>query len=182
MSAYERRFSEKRVVPFTREQLYDVVADVDNYKEFVPWCTASRVTTRVDDMHIIADLSVGFKYLSESYTSVISMKRPNYIKVDVPTSSLFEFLINDWEFSAHDDEKSTLLSFSLKFAFRNRIYQQATNLFFDDVVRQMVSAFENRCHAVYNNKTINNSTFALGKDDDDDKRRRPGSSGTMHKW
>ncbi len=175
-SAHGRRFSERRVVPFTPEQLFDVVADVDRYHEFVPWCTASRVTARVDKHHIVADLSVGFRFLSESYSSVITLDRPRSVKVDVPTSSLFEYLINDWEFVPH--AKGTELSFKVQFAFRSRLYQHMSNLFFEDVVKQMVSAFESRCHVLHRTKPERRRPGIADAVDDDDET----PPGVMRRW
>lgn len=147
--SHEREHFEKRIVPFTQQQLYDVVADVNQYATFVPWCTASRVTTKVDDKHVVADLSVGFQLLSETYSSVITLDKPNSVKVDVPESSLFDYLINDWHFEKGEQPSTSLLSFYLRFAFRNPLYQRATDVFFEQVAKQMVSAFEHRCHVLY---------------------------------
>lgn len=175
-SANTRRFAERRIVPFTPEQLYDVVADVDRYHEFVPWCTASRVKTRVDKHHMVADLSVGFRFLSESYSSVITLDRPRSVKVDVPTSSLFEYLINDWEFIPHP--KGTELSFKVHFAFRSVLYQQMSNLFFEDVVKKMVSAFETRCHFLHRTKPERRKRGIADAIEDDDET----SNGVMRRW
>ena len=175
-TANARRFAERRIVPFTPEQLFDVVADVDRYNEFVPWCTASKVTARVDKHHMVADLSVGFRFLSESYSSVITLDRPRSVKVDVPTSSLFEYLINDWEFIPHP--KGTELYFKVHFAFRSRLYQQMSNLFFEDVVKKMVSAFENRCHVLHQAKRERRRRSVSDAIDDTDDT----TPGVMRRW
>lgn len=62
------------------DQFYTLVADVDNYKEFVPWCVKSKVFER-SSIHARADLEVGFPPVSEKYTSVLTLAKPNYIKV-----------------------------------------------------------------------------------------------------
>lgn len=146
---YERQHLERRVVPFTPREVYDVVADVDEYHDFVPWCTDSAVIKRIDDRHVVADLAVGFRLLSERYTSVITLNPTVSVNVDVPNSTLFEYLINDWTFEEGPRAGSTELTFFVEFAFRNPLYQRATDLFFEDVVKQMVSAFERRCHIMY---------------------------------
>lgn len=145
---HSRSHFETRVVPFTPQQVYSVVANVNDYSNFVPWCTASAVTHTLDSRTIIADLSVGFRFLSDHYTSVISLDPYNAVSVDVPHSSLFEYLITDWKF-ANVTNHGTELSFYLEFAFRNRLYQRVTDLFFEDVVKQMVGAFERQCHEKY---------------------------------
>lgn len=146
---FARKHFESRVVPFTQKQVYDVVANIKNYREFVPWCTASKVTSRIDDRHMIADLSVGFRLLSDKYSSVVTLDPMRSVSVDVPNSGLFEYLITDWTFAKSADPDHTELSFYLEFAFRNPLYQRATDIFFEEVVKQMVGAFEKRCHTQY---------------------------------
>lgn len=145
---HSRHHYEERLVPFTQKQLFDVVANVDEYKNFVPWCTSSNVSKRVDDTHLIADLSVGFTVLSENYTSVITLKPNESVSADVPNSNLFEYLVTDWKFRPTTTQQ-TRLSFYVEFAFRNPVYQRATDLFFEEVVRQMVGAFERQCSVKY---------------------------------
>lgn len=147
------------MVPFTPEELYRVVANVDEYSEFVPWCNSSRVIQKIDEKHLVADLSVGFRVLSERYTSVITLKPYRSVSADVPYSNLFEYLITDWSFEPAGD--ITRLAFYVEFAFRNPMYQRITNLFFEEVVKQMVGAFEKRCFAKY---------------------RAPERHGVLHRW
>lgn len=148
-SSFARKHYESRVVPFSQREVYDIVANVDDYREFVPWCTASEVTSRIDEHHMIADLSVGFQLLSDKYSSVVTLDPMRSVSVDVPNSGLFEYLITDWTFDKPADPNHTNLSFYLEFAFRNPLYQRATDLFFEEVVKQMVGAFEKQCHTKY---------------------------------
>lgn len=148
-SLYTRKHHEKRIVPFNQHELYSVVANVDEYQQFVPWCTHSVVTQRVNDQQLIAELAVGFRFLSERYSSVITLDPYSSVSADVPNSSLFEYLVTDWAFERATDPQYTNLSFSVEFAFRNPLYQRVTDLFFDEVVKQMVGAFETRCHVKF---------------------------------
>lgn len=150
-----RRHREERIVPFSPSQLFSVVSDVDNYSHFVPWCTDSRVTARHNtsdedsdnNNFLVADLSVGFRLLSETYTSVVTIVPNRSVSVDVPNSALFDYLITDWTFDAvANDPGRTALSFYVEFRFRNPLYRRVTDLFFEEVVKQMVSAFERQCH------------------------------------
>lgn len=143
---HERCHFEKRLLPFAPRELYDVVADVPSYSQFVPWCTESRVIKRLDDVHMAAELGVGFKMLSERYTSLVTLDPYRAVKVDVPHSSLFDYLINDWTFEPGPEKSSTNLSFYVEFRFRNPLYQRVTDLFFNEVVKNMVTAFESRAH------------------------------------
>lgn len=145
--SHERHHFEQRVLPFPPRELYDVVLDVDSYHEFVPWCTRSCVLARIDDKHTAAELAVGFNMLSERYTSLITAEPHSSITVDVPNSSLFDYLVNDWKFEEGPDKKSTKLSFYVEFRFRSAFYQRITDQFFNAVVKNMVSAFESRAHA-----------------------------------
>lgn len=147
--AYARRHFEHRIVPFTPLQLYRVVANVDEYKNFVPWCVDSTVTNRIDERHMKAELMVGFKMFSEKYTSLITLDKPHSVQVDVPHSNLFDYLINDWSFEEGRDPNTTRLSFFVEFRFQNPFYQQVTDMFFEKVAKKMVCAFEQRAHMVY---------------------------------
>lgn len=147
-SPYSRNHHEKKTVPFSPSELYQVVANVDEYHQFVPWCTNSRVIQRLDNNLVIADLSVGFRFLNEKYTSVITLDPDRSVSADVPHSGLFDYLITDWTFQP-GPSGSTNLTFYVEFAFRNPVYQRVTNLFFEEVVRRMVSAFERQCVRKY---------------------------------
>lgn len=140
---HARRHRERRLVPFTPPQLFSVVSSIDSYHEFVPWCTSSKILTHLDSNTIIADLHVGFNFLSDHYSSVVTLQPYTKISVDVPSSSLFDYLITDWHFAPHP--QGTILDFDLEFAFRNPLYQRVTDLFFERVAKQMVTAFEQRC-------------------------------------
>lgn len=146
--SHERRHFERRILPFRPEELYNVVADVPSYSQFVPWCTSSRVLQRIDDMHFAAELGVGFNLLSEKYTSLVTCDPVKSVTVDVPNSSLFDYLINDWTFKEGPTEMSTDLSFFVEFRFRNLVYQRVTDQFFNAVVKNMVSAFEDRARMI----------------------------------
>lgn len=165
-SPFSRHYIEHRVVPFSPRELYSVVADVDQYCSFVPWCNSSRVTRRIDDQHIIADLSVGFHLLSEQYTSVVTLNPYVSVTADVPNSSLFKYLATDWAFEAAG-QHSTRLTFSVDFEFQNAMYQRVTDLFFEEVVKSMVGAFERQCFLKYRPSSDSS---------------RPSSSPTMHRW
>lgn len=164
---HSREHFERRIVPFSPEQLYSVVSDVGAYHRFVPWCTDSRVIRRVDKTHLIADLGVGFRFLSERYTSVITLDPNRSVSADVPNSNLFEYLVTDWVFEPTSAGDHTNLTFYVEFAFRNPMYRRVTDLFFEEVVRRMVSAFEHRCHLKYH-----------GGENLDSERQR----GIFHRW
>ena len=90
------RHSETRHLPYTPEQMFDLVADVGRYGEFLPWVSAVRVRTN-SDTQMVADLIVGFKGLRESFTSRVEKQRPEHIRVDYLEGPL-KHLNNDWKF------------------------------------------------------------------------------------
>jgi ribosome-associated toxin RatA of RatAB toxin-antitoxin module len=156
---HSRKHLETRTLPFAPHELYSVVADVDSYSEFVPWCTSSNLVKRIDQDHLVAELGVGFQVLSEKYTSLVTLDPHRSIKADVPNSSLFNYLINDWTFEAGHNKSTTELTFYVEFQFRNPLYQRVTDLFFNEVVKNMVNAFERRAFVKYRNQGPNFELF-----------------------
>jgi len=139
------RHTETRVLPYTPEQLFDLVADVGRYQEFLPWVAATRI--RVDSPHeMIADLVVGFKALKETFTSRVRKSRPAEIEIDYVEGPL-KFLRNSWKFRAVPG--GTEVDFCVDFAFRNRLFEALAGQMFDRALRRMIGAFEERADALY---------------------------------
>lgn len=140
------RHSETRALPYTPEQMFDLVADVGRYGEFLPWVAAVRV--RSDSAtEMVADLIVGFKALRERFTSRVVKERPNRIHVDYLDGPL-KYLSNDWTFRP-DGKGGTLVDFCVDFAFRNRVFESLAGQMFDMALRRMINAFEERAAALY---------------------------------
>jgi coenzyme Q-binding protein COQ10 len=126
--------------------MFDLVADVGRYAEFLPWVTAVRV--RSDSAsEMVADLIVGFKALRERFTSRVVKQRPGEIHVDYLDGPL-KHLRNDWAFR-DDGQGGTLVDFSVDFAFRNRLFEAIAGQMFDSALRKMIGAFETRAAALY---------------------------------
>ncbi len=139
--------AEKRVLPYRPEQLFDLVADVDKYPEFLPWCTGARVR-EMREHELIADLVVGFKGISEKFTSRVTLDRPG-MRIDVAyLDGPFRYLNNHWEFR-EIGEASCEIDFFVDFEFRSRLLQRVIGVLFNEAFRRMVSAFEARAAAVY---------------------------------
>ncbi|KAA8498710.1 Coenzyme Q-binding protein COQ10-like, mitochondrial [Porphyridium purpureum] len=149
-----RKHHERRLVPFSPDELYRVVLDVGQYKNFVPWCVESHVIRADETTHEMeAKLKVGFRVFSEEYTSVINYVPRSSVRVRAVNSSLFKHLVNEWRFKPGPDKHSAWLDFMVDFQFKNTLYQGASNLFFDEVCKKMVESFENRCMDLYNRST-----------------------------
>ena len=92
------RHAETRRLPYSCEQMFDLVADVGRYAEFLPWVTAIRVRSN-SETQMVADMIVGFKGLRETFTSKVEKHRPNRITVEYLDGPL-KYLRNEWEFRA----------------------------------------------------------------------------------
>ena len=139
--------AEKKILPYTAQQMFDLVADVERYPEFLPWCTACRITGR-DGNVLTADLTVGFGPLHETFTSrVVLDASANRIAVEY-LQGPFKYLNNTWQFA--DRPKSRCeIDFFIDFEFRNSLLQKMMTAVFGEAVRRMIKAFEDRAAVVY---------------------------------
>lgn len=97
-SSKRKTFSEKKLVGFSCEQMYDIVSDVENYKTFVPFCKKSHVYDRRPGF-LKGDLVIGFPPINEKYTSNVSMERPSIVRAECFDGVLFNYLLTVWKFS-----------------------------------------------------------------------------------
>lgn len=139
------RHTEKRILPYSPEQVFDLVADVGRYQEFLPWVAATRVRSN-SDTEMVADLVVGFKALKETFTSKVHKRRPAEIEIDYVDGPL-KYLHNGWKFRAVPG--GTEVDFCVDFAFRSRIFEALAGQMFDRALRRMIGAFEERAAALY---------------------------------
>ncbi len=137
---------EKRVLPYSCEQMFDLVADVGRYKEFLPWVVATRVRSD-SGTEMVADMVVGFKSLRESFTSNVRKERPNLIQVRYVDGPLRD-LDNRWSFTPVPDGGCEV-DFCVDFTFKNRVFEALAGQYFDRAFRKMVAAFEARAEALY---------------------------------
>ena len=141
--------AEERVLPYTPEQLFALVADVDRYPEFLPWCVGARVKERQPDL-IVADLIIGFRMFRERFTSRVSLDRPGRIDVAYADGP-FRYLNNHWTFTPAAG--GCRVGFFVDFEFKSRILQRVIELLFHEAVRRMVAAFEHRAQHLYGTPT-----------------------------
>ena len=144
------RHSETRQLPYSPDQLFDLVADVKRYPEFLPWVSAIRVRSS-SDKEIVADMVVGFKAFKERFTSKITLDRPQHLRVDYVEGPL-KYLQNDWRFEP-DGEGGTKLHFCVDFAFKNRLFETVAGQMFDRALRRMTDAFIDRADALYGSES-----------------------------
>ena len=142
--------AEQRVLPYTQQQLFDLVADIERYPEFLPWCVGARIRERRQDV-IVADLLIGFRMVRERFTSKVTLSRPN--RIDVAYSEgPFRYLDNHWVFEPTGDG-GCRIDFFVDFEFRSRMLQKLIGVLFNEAVRRMVAAFEGRARQLYGPKS-----------------------------
>jgi coenzyme Q-binding protein COQ10 len=139
--------AEKRELPYRPEQLFNLVADIERYPEFLPWCVGARIKSRKGN-ELVADLVIGFKMVRERFTSLVKLDRPG-LRIDVTyTEGPFRYLNNHWKFFREPDGK-TRLDFFVDFEFKSVFLQKIIGALFNEAVRRMVAAFEARAKALY---------------------------------
>lgn len=139
------KHSETRRLPYTPEQMFDLVADVGRYAEFLPWVSAMRVR-KDTPTEALADMIVGFKGLRETFTSKVAKVRPNSVHVDYLEGPL-KYLINDWRF--YPDGTGCRVEFTVDFQFKNRVFEMLAGQVFGAALRKMIGAFEERARVLY---------------------------------
>lgn len=138
--------AEKRTLPYTPDQLFDLVAAVDRYPEFLPWCLASRITRHEGNV-FYADLVIGYKMVREKFGSRVTALRPDHIHVEYLEGPM-KHLSNHWRFKKMPDGNCEI-DFYVDFEFKNPFFQNLMGMFFDKVVTKMVEAFEKRAKDLY---------------------------------
>lgn len=149
--------SETRQLPYSPEQMFDLVADVDKYPEFLPWVVATRV--RHDDAHTMtADMLVGFKALREKFTSKVVKNRPHNLNVHYVDGPMRD-LDNAWRFEPADGGGCEI-HFNVEFAFKNRMFEALAGQYIDRAFRKMVAAFEARADVLYGSSSSSAQSVA----------------------
>lgn len=147
--------SETRQMPYSAQQMYDLVADVASYPDFLPWTAAARVrsvTPREDGAEVMeADLVISFKLFREKFGSRV-MLWPEDLAIDTEyLDGPFKYMQSEWRF--RDVEGGCEVGFSVDFEFRNLLLQKAAGLFFFEAMQRVVRAFEARAHELYGANT-----------------------------
>lgn len=138
--------AQRKVLPYTPAQMFALVADIERYPLFLPWCLACRVKRREGNV-VWGDLMVGFKVFRETFTSKVTLGPPDRIDVEY-IDGPFRYLTNHWQFDPAPDGACEV-DFFIDFEFRSRLLQTVAAAAFNEAVRRMVAAFEARAHAIY---------------------------------
>ena len=137
--------AERKLLPYAPEQMWDLVADVDRYPQFLPWCAGAKVRSR-SETELVADLTIGFGPFRESFTSRVMLDRPHRVQVKYENGP-FRYLNNQWTFQANP--KGCEVNFFVEFEFKSRLLQSAIGVVFNEAVRRMVNAFLKRARDMY---------------------------------
>lgn len=138
--------AENRIIHHQPRQLYDLVADVASYPQFLPWCLAARIRSH-DETRMVADLIIGFRLYRERFTSYVTLD-PETLQIRVEyAEGPFKYLHNSWQFRPHPE--GTEIIFHVEFEFQSRLFQSVVESLFNEAVKRMVRAFEARADAIY---------------------------------
>ena len=138
--------SEQRLLGYRPEQMYDLVADIERYPEFLPWCIGARILKRENNI-LYADLIIGWKVLRERFSSKVVLNPPHSVQFDY-TNGPLKYLHGDWRFSP-TPQGGTLVEFQVDFEFKSRALSLVMGGVFSELVHRMVGAYEARANQLY---------------------------------
>lgn len=139
------KYTEQRILPYQPEQVFNLVADIGCYPDFLPWCVGAHVQTRTAT-DLIAELTIGFGIFRESFTSYVVLDSPSTITARYERGP-FRYLHNQWIFIPH--EQGCHVKFFVDFELRSRLLQATIGTVFTEATRRMVTAFTKRLKTVY---------------------------------
>lgn len=149
--------NQQRHLAWSAEEMYDLVADVKRYPEFLPWVVATRIKSD-SETEMVADMMVGFSALREKFTSRVHKDRPRRIAVEYLDGPL-KRLSNTWQFAEAEDG-GCVIDFNVDFTFRSAIFEALAGQYLDRAFRKMVAAFETRAEKLYGSRSSSATSAA----------------------
>lgn len=137
---------ETRILPYTAEQLFDLVIDIEKYPEFLPWCQGARINVRKGH-YLEADVIVGYKMFREVFSSRVHMIRPNAIEVEYLKGPM-RHLHNKWVFTDLAKDRCEV-DFYVDFSLSTKLFEGLVDQFFHMALVKMIAAFEDRAKKLY---------------------------------
>ncbi len=141
-------FTETKTTTFSAEQLYDLILDVEQYPDFLPWCSNAKIITR-NESCFYARLTIGYKMFNESYLSKVTFKKNQYIEAQY-IEGPFKNLHNRWVF--HNTTDGSKVDFYLNFEFNNFLFNTITKSIYHQLTNVMIKSFITRAEDIYNEK------------------------------
>jgi coenzyme Q-binding protein COQ10 len=146
-------FRDERWVRHKAAEMFDLVADVERYPEFVPLCKSLRVRGRKPEVDgretLVADMTVGYKVIRERFTSRVLLDRPRLKVLVEYIDGPFSRMENIWTFKDEPDSQASRVGFYIDYEFRSRTFAALMGSMFDVAFRRFARAFEQRADAVY---------------------------------
>ena len=142
--------SESRILPHSPEQIFDLVADVEKYPEFLPWCSAARIRSRTQNQDctiLEADLVISFKVFREKFASKVELRRQEGRVITDYIDGPFKFMHSTWDVTPHPE--GCAVAFSVNFEMKNVILQKAVGIVFNEAMQRIVRAFDDRAKELY---------------------------------
>ncbi len=139
--------NDHRWVKFSAQQMYELVADVPSYSQFLPWCLSTRIVRKISDTVFHSVMEVGFMQLRERYKSEVTLTPRSMIEVK-SLDGLFKELYTRWTFE-DAPQGGCYVGFQIRFAFRSKLLQLMIGTVFNEAAVMMVRAFEKRAEAIY---------------------------------
>lgn len=144
---------EKVFSPYSKEQLFALVMDIEKYPEFLPWCSSAKIIEKASDEQLYADLTINFKRFFHSYTSKITISESktlseHFYEINVEmTKGPFKKLVNKWRFD--DTENGSYISFFIDLELKSSFFNVMLGFIFDHSYKKMLKAFQNRAEQLY---------------------------------
>ena len=138
--------TETRILPYSREQMFDLVMDIRRYPEFLPWCVGARVNRETRGM-VEADVLIGYRIFREKFSSTVHIRRPSEIEVEYRKGPMRE-LHNTWVFRDAGPGKCEI-NFDISFTMQNKFLGKLVEQFFHQALAKMIDAFEKRAENLY---------------------------------
>ena len=136
------------IINHPAKSLYDIVLDIEKYPEFVPWCSGVRILSK-SKKNIIGDLLINYSFFKKTFTSDVRFDPNNLIIKVIYINGPLKNLKNQWKFEKVKDKK-TKVHFTIKFEFRNILYQKISEIFFDLIENKMIQSFKKRADEILN--------------------------------
>ncbi|ATU91653.1 type II toxin-antitoxin system RatA family toxin [Phyllobacterium zundukense] len=146
------KFETIRPVVHRAEQMFDLVADVESYPQFLPMCESLKVRSRKESHGktlLIADMTVGYKLIRETFTSQVLLKPEEKVILTKYIDGPFRYLDNRWQFVPDVNPEHSTVKFYIDYEFKSRTLGFLMGSMFDIAFRKFTEAFEKRADAIY---------------------------------